>query len=416
MSDKPRLVCVIMGQDCEKFLPMCLDSIKSADAIVYLDGGSKDKSKEIARKYGEVIYNKYDQLSKKANGKQRNIYLNYIKEKYPDDWCLALDADEVVEDLNRVKEYIQTMENGFYSIRMRHLIQDLAHEDSIEEIHHVYNRLFKISEAGEYPEVEHPVLQGNKETKCFSTNVTIIWHLSHITEVFNAKRKYDNHIRKSNIHTSEFLKKWYYWHIFGTYPKKQFNPLELPDVILNYFGVNKDELYFANRGLELKHFIDAIHWRDFFKCKTAIEYGCGRGPRVYALNQIGIYTDGVEISEFAVNNKLHENICLGDILIREGDYRLNNDLVIAYDVLEHLDYKNLNKAITNLIESTQKHILISVPVIGDPNLENDPTHKIRETRDWWIKQFTDKNLELIETPLHFLYRDQILIFKKKDEI
>ncbi len=68
-----------MGQDCSKFLPMCLESVKEADNIVYIDGGSTDNSKEIARKYGEVIYNKFDKLSKKANGQQRNIYLNYIK-------------------------------------------------------------------------------------------------------------------------------------------------------------------------------------------------------------------------------------------------------------------------------------------------------------------------------------------------
>ena len=95
---KQRLVCVIMGQNVERFLPMCLKSVKDADNIVYIDGGSKDKSKEIARKYGEVIYNRYDQLSKKMNGQQRNVYLNYVKQKYPNDWCLVLDADEVVED------------------------------------------------------------------------------------------------------------------------------------------------------------------------------------------------------------------------------------------------------------------------------------------------------------------------------
>ncbi len=38
-------VC-IMGQDCEKYLPMCLESVKDADNIVYVDGGSKYDSDE----------------------------------------------------------------------------------------------------------------------------------------------------------------------------------------------------------------------------------------------------------------------------------------------------------------------------------------------------------------------------------
>lgn len=39
MSDKQRLVCVVMGQNCDKFIGMCLDSVKDADDIVYCDGG-----------------------------------------------------------------------------------------------------------------------------------------------------------------------------------------------------------------------------------------------------------------------------------------------------------------------------------------------------------------------------------------
>jgi len=60
---------------------------------------------------------------------------------------------------------------------------------------------------------------------------------------------------------------------------------------------------------------------------------------------------------------------------------------------------------------TKKYILISVPFKGNPNLEADPTHIIKEDRDWWIKQFTDKGMKLIETPNNFLYKHQILIFK-----
>src|SRR3990167_6893906 len=42
--NEQKLIVVIMGQNCEKFLPMCLESVKQADGIVYCDGGSKDKT------------------------------------------------------------------------------------------------------------------------------------------------------------------------------------------------------------------------------------------------------------------------------------------------------------------------------------------------------------------------------------
>ena len=36
-----KLVVCIMGQNCEKFIGMCLESVKDADSIVYCDGGSE---------------------------------------------------------------------------------------------------------------------------------------------------------------------------------------------------------------------------------------------------------------------------------------------------------------------------------------------------------------------------------------
>ena len=36
--NKEKLVCVIMGQDCEKFIEMSLDGVKESDEIIYCDG------------------------------------------------------------------------------------------------------------------------------------------------------------------------------------------------------------------------------------------------------------------------------------------------------------------------------------------------------------------------------------------
>ncbi|MHA1876754.1 MAG: hypothetical protein ACTSUC_09960 [Promethearchaeota archaeon] len=408
---KERLIAGVMGQDCMKFLPMCLESLKDADKIIYIDGGSKDNSIEYAKSQGaEIIENHYDQDDPKMNGRQRNIFLNYVKEKYPNWWCLAIDADEVVEDLNKIKKFINNPNclNGLYNVHMRHFIGNLGHEDATQKEHLVLRRLFKISSAEKYPEVEHSVLEG---PYMGDFKETTIWHLSYIPNMWEIKKKYENHLKKSNIHTPFYLKEWYWRHLFGHYPNKPINLIEIPKIILNEFNIDKDEIYFSNRGLEPKHFIDAINWKEFFKCENAIEFGCGLGPRVYAMNLIGIETKGIEISNYAVQNSLiPDNIKKGDIT--QYTSKEIYDLVIAYDILEHLNYKDLDKSIDNLILLMKNYLLVSIPFKGTPNCENDPTHIIKEDKKWWVKKFEDKELKLIKTPDKFLFKEQILIFKK----
>ena len=414
-----KLNVVIMGQDCHKFIGMCLESVKDANQIIYCDGGSSDGTLGYLTKIKgdwtekiRIIRNPYNQEDPKMNGKQRNFYLNTLKKHHMNEWCLVLDADEIVEDFSKLQDFVNTIkpeaEDILCSPKMRHLIGDFGHEDSTVPTHFVLHRLFKVREDLFYPELEHSVLNG-KEVRSANIQPTTIWHLAYTPNMWDIKKRYDNHLAKSNMHTPEFLNQWYKAHLFGTYPTSQINPVELPSQLLDEFGIDKDELYFENRGLEVKHFIDASHWKEFFKCKNAIELGCGLGPRVYAMNTAGIDAAGIELSKYAVSKKMHPHIIQGDIL--DNPKMGNYDLSIAYDILEHLNYKDLSKAIDNLIHYSKKHILVSVPVIGDPNLEADPTHIIKEDREWWVNRFEEKNCKLIETPEHFLFKEQLLIFE-----
>ena len=135
------------------------------------------------------------------------------------------------------------------------------------------------------------------------------------------------------------------------------------------------------------------------------------GPRVYTLNNVGVYTNGIEVNEYAIKQRLHPNVDIGDITIEDLG-KGSHDLVVAYDVLEHLEYNDLDIAIDNLINHSNRHILISVPVLGNPSLDLDATHKIRESEEWWLKQFTKKGLKRIDTPQHFLAKEQVYIFEK----
>ena len=416
-----KLIVVIMGQNCQKFIKMCLESVKDADEIVYCDGGSNDNTFHIVNKFEDarritptIINNKWNSEDKQMNGKQRNFYLDYLKKNYPNDWALVLDADEVVEDLSKIKEFIQTAEPGLYSPKMRHFIGDLGHEDATVKEHWVFNRLFKISSAKAYPLDSHPILTGDKE---FPTRCTTIWHLGHLPVEYMhyiIKRTNQN-LSDSTIHTKEFIQKWRNAHLYGVYPTSSINLTEIPKVILDNFKIDFDELYFRDRKeMKAQHYQDAIDWKNYFNPSGIFVYGCGLGQRVKVLNEIGCLAVGFELSEYAVKNKLYKDIFQDDIINLKhfGD---SVGLTVAYDLLEHLNYEDLDKAIDNLIHYSKKHILISVPFKGTPNCEADPTHKIKEDKDWWVKQFTDKGLVLIKTPNHFQYKEQILIFKKGGE-
>jgi len=406
-----------IGDYCAKFIDMSFESVKEADKIIFVWGAqdleTKRKLDDWAKKFKDkliIINNPYDQENKGMNGKARNVYLEYAKKHFPNEWMLVCDPDEVVENMNEFKKFINQAKPGVYSPKMRHLIGNLNYEDSIQETHFVLNRFFKISEVDKYPEQEHPLLIPKSQTKGIGISKLVIWHLSYIDGMFNIKKKYENHLNKSKIHSKDYLDKWYFEHLFNLYPRKQFNPLELPDAILNEFQMSRDKLYFQGReNMEVKHYQDAINWKEFFKPKTCLIYGCGMGQRVYTMNKLGVDTYGMELSEYAVKNRLHERVSQGSIT--EGTMH-PKDLVVAFDVLEHLKYEDLGHAIDNMIESTKKYILISVPVIGNPALEIDPTHIIKESEEWWLSQFEKRGLKLIKTPDNFLYKEQVYIFEK----
>lgn len=242
-----KLVVVIMGQDCEKTIGMALESVKDADVIVYCDGGSEDNTLYIVNNFNftgseigvRIIINKYNQEDKQMNGKQRNFYLDYIKKNYSDWWCLALDADEIVEDVHKIKRLIQTTDKGLYHVKMRHLVGDFGHEDATKEEHFVPNRLFKIDCADKYTEVEHSLLMAKEGFKYYGTTCTTIWHLRECLGCFEYKKKYDWNRKKSNMHTDNELYKWYHLMISGQYPRKKVELWELPKALRRKFEIGK---------------------------------------------------------------------------------------------------------------------------------------------------------------------------------
>jgi len=426
-----KLNVVIMGQNCEKFIGMCLESVKEADNIIYCDGGSTDKTfekigefyvKHLPNKTHEIIKNPFDQEDKGMNGKQRNFYLNYLKEHYMGEWALALDADEVVGNLNKIKELLTTIpqeqENRLVSIKMRHFIGDLGKEDADQKEHFVPNRLFKVREELVYPELEHSVLWIMKDGKALNEEElgkyvarysgTTIWHLAYCSGIWDIKKRYLNHLKKSEMHTKEFMDGWYFSHLFGIYPTTPIRAMDIPPIILKEFLIDPDKIYFMNRRtLEVKHFVMSSQWIKHFNPKIVLDLGCGLGMYGYALTMWGVEYQGLDISKWAIENTIYKSLKIKQGDITEPQDFKDFDLVLCIDILEHLEEKDLDKTL-ELIKNYGKNFLFSIPFIGDSNLESDPTHKIKKERQWWINKISNK-FRVKEVPDYFVFKHQMLI-------
>ena len=242
-----KIVVCVMGQNCEKFIGMCLESVKDADAIVYCDGRSEDNTIKIVDSYwnkvkkGIIIQNEYNQEDKTMNGKQRNFYLDYLKKNYKGYWALCLDADEILEDegIEKIRRFIKTIqkegEDILFSPRMRHFIGDLGHEDATQQVHFVPHRFFKIKDDLFYSEVEHSILQSKKDMRSGNLPLFTIWHLREVLGIFGYKKKFLWNTKKSNMHTNQELKMWYYRMIYGDYPKIKIPIYEIPSPIKKEF-------------------------------------------------------------------------------------------------------------------------------------------------------------------------------------
>lgn len=85
---KSSLSVVVIAKNEGEFIKDCLESVKWADEIVLLDGGSIDQTVAIARQYGARI------VLQKTKAMDFAAWHNQGKEEVKNKWLLYLDADE----------------------------------------------------------------------------------------------------------------------------------------------------------------------------------------------------------------------------------------------------------------------------------------------------------------------------------
>ena len=69
-----------------------------------------------------------------------------------------------------------------------------------------------------------------------------LWHFAYALETFSLLDRYKNHLNKSEIHTKEYLRRWYLAHLLGKFPRKEFNTEELLQEYAKQRGVEFKDL------------------------------------------------------------------------------------------------------------------------------------------------------------------------------
>lgn len=177
---------------------------------------------------------------------------------------------------------------------------------------------------------------------------------------------------------------------------------------------NYDEEYWKTRPFEDKYFQQTLIFIDFCEPKKVVDIGCGKGFFVHAFNYYKVPAIGYDISKFAIEHPYE--LAAGKTFLLEANTKMETgDLVICYDVLEHVPEPELDAFIDRVIGACEKTLIFSICMAGDPNFEKDKSHALKRTQAWWIIYLERKGLTLVRTPDDFMFRDQILIFQKEGE-
>ena len=172
-----------------------------------------------------------------------------------------------------------------------------------------------------------------------------------------------------------------------------------------------DEEYFKNRGIRDIHYHQMNIWLDHFNPKKILDIGCGMGNLIKAALYYEVEAYGCDMSVYAIDNAPKE--CKGKLRVGEiAKIPFPDkfaDLVICYDVLEHLNENEVSQAINELKRVSSKWILASVCFIGDPNYPLDPSHKTYKSRTWWEHHFKKQGMKIYEVPNNFMFNHQLVI-------
>jgi len=142
------------------------------------------------------------------------------------------------------------------------------------------------------------------------------------------------------------------------------------------------------------------------KFETILDFGSAKGYLVKGFRLLHREAYGAEISDYAIQatpESVRSYIYHYD---RDKENLLNRkfDWIIAKDVLEHIEYSDIDSILSFLNKIGNK--MFAVVPLGEegnyivPAYNLDVTHIIKESLEWWINKFKENNFKIIEATYH----------------
>ena len=110
-------------------------------------------------------------------------------------------------------------------------------------------------------------------------------------------------------------------------------------------------------------------WNELFEPTDMLDVGCGRGTFVAYAHEIGIWADGFDYSDWAVNNLYPQ--CSKEWIVQHDatqpwPYHDNEfDLVTVLDMMEHIYEVDIDKLIDEIFRVAEKWVFLQIAISGE---------------------------------------------------
>lgn len=172
----------------------------------------------------------------------------------------------------------------------------------------------------------------------------------------------------------------------------------------------KDEGYRSREASQGLHYVAELCTD--YRFKTVLDVGCGPGWSVLEFLVRGKRAQGIEPCEYLFTQELRVLAGLGIVkkeqIISIPFPACSFDMVFCTDVLEHIQEKDINKALSELIRVSKKYVFCSICSAEAQMFPELKLHQTVKPRIWWEERFAKfklKKVELkMEKGLEYLYR------------
>lgn len=180
-------LCMIVKNE-EETLDKCLiNAVEFVDEIVVVDTGSTDRTKEIAFRYTNKVFDfQWCNDFSKAR--------NYSISKASNDWVLVLDADEVITDFNKknILEFCcqKNNQNVARLKRINEYEDEYGSKRYIERVNRLFNKIYF-----NYEGIIHEQIVRKDGNSYNTRNINLVVdHIGYLKEVINRTNKIQRNI------------------------------------------------------------------------------------------------------------------------------------------------------------------------------------------------------------------------------